>query len=274
MTYRIGRLLARHTPLIALLIGTGIPCALAQPLEQPEAVIEMPRPASRLAGDSAAGEPQAVAQPQVTGQARAGGQSLNEFEKMDLYHRRFTAAANNMAQLFKQLNQKIEEVSLAAKTVEAKDSSHNRRQLEAKLRQLENVRQSYSVQYSQLQSQMQNEYRNYAALSNNVRAKYKIPKDSKSLEDASLDSASAKVESEKNKSSGTKEAKNAKDTKAGNVKARQPQAEEPPSVDEPAKDPRVMDMDTQELRERRDGKIKPSTSNSEPVQAPTLGIVR
>ena len=62
---------------------------------------------------------------------------LTNFEKMELHHRRYTTAANSMAQLVKQLNQKIQEVSLAAKTAEAKDNSHNRRQLETKLRQLE-----------------------------------------------------------------------------------------------------------------------------------------
>src|SRR5690348_5275375 len=88
---------------------------------------------------------------------------LTNFEKMELHHHRYTTAANNMAQLLKQLNQKAQEVALAARVAEAKDSSQNRRQLELKLRQLDNVSSTYAIQYSQLQAQMQNEYRNYMA---------------------------------------------------------------------------------------------------------------
>ena len=269
MTYRIKRLLARHAPLIALLIGVATPDAFAQQLRQPAA--GLPEPASRSMDYSPPDQP------------KAGGQSMSEFEKMDLYHRRYTTAANNMAQLFKQLNQKIEEVSLAAKTVEAKDSSHNRRLLEAKLNQLENARQSYSVQYSQLQSQMQNEYRNYAALSSDLRAKYDTDEtaiDSRKQEDTGSDSTSAKAKSPKNKNSPTGNTKNANDTQAWNAKTSQPQTGELPPIDKPAKDPRVLDMDTRELRERRDGATKPATSNLEPAQGvesapePALSIIR
>ena len=107
------------------------------------------------------------------------GEPLTDFETMELHHRRYTTAANTMAQLFRQLNQKIQEVSLAAKTAEAKDNSHNRRLLADKLRQLENTRTSYSHQYAQLQSQMQNEYRSYTAISNDLKTRSDTVKDPK-----------------------------------------------------------------------------------------------
>ncbi|MDQ3185230.1 MAG: hypothetical protein M3Q16_01975 [Pseudomonadota bacterium] len=106
------------------------------------------------------------------------GEPLTDFETMELHYRRYTTAANTMAQLFKQLNQKIQEVALAAKTADAKNNSHNRRLLEDKLRQLESARTSTSHQYAQLQSQMQNEYRSYTAISNDLKARYDTPKDS------------------------------------------------------------------------------------------------
>src|SRR5690349_18562864 len=124
---------------------------------------------------------------------------LTNFEKMELHHRRYTAAANNMAQLVKQLNQKIQEVSLAAKTAEAKDNSQNRRQLETKLRQLENASATSSIQYSQLQAQMQNEYRNYMSLSNDLKDRYDTAKDSKNPENAARDATDSKEKAKRNK---------------------------------------------------------------------------
>lgn len=168
---------------------------------------------------------------------------LTDFEKLDLYHRRYTAAANNIAQLFKQLNQRIQEVSLAAKTFEAKDSSHNQRLLETKLRQLENVRTSYSVQYSQLHAQMQNEYRNYAALSSDLRNRHDTAGDPGNRE-GRKDGKDKKARSAK--TTGTKDAKN------GHLKAGEP-APEDLHAEEMPPDPRVLDMNTRELRARRDG---------------------
>ena len=150
---------------------------------------------------------------------------------MELHLRRYGAAANSMAQLFKQLNQKIQEVSLAAKTFEAKSNSHNRRLLEEKLRQLENMRASFSSQHNQLQSQMQNEYRSYAALSSSLKAKY----------DA-LDELQAKMDAAKAaRESGGKEAKS-NASKGKQTKPKESRAQEAkegrirsPAGDEPAK---------------------------------------
>lgn len=157
MAYTIRRLLTRCIGVMALaplLFGAGLSGALAE--EQ-----------TPLASD-------APALP-----SRSSEEPLTAFETMELHHRRYSTAANNIAQLFKQLNQKIQEVSQAAKAAEDKNNSHNRRMLADKIRQLENTRTSHSYQYAQLQSQMHNEYRSYTAISNDLKARYDTLKDSK-----------------------------------------------------------------------------------------------
>jgi septal ring factor EnvC (AmiA/AmiB activator) len=149
MTCGIVTSLARNAALVALVFGGCLSTVFAEQEEQkPDNIYEH----------------ESVSRP--------AGEPLTDFAIMELHLRRYSAAANNMAQLFRQLNQKIQEVSVAAKTVEAKNSFHNRRVLEEKLRHLENTRALLNVQHSQLQSQMQNEYRNYAASSTDLRTKY------------------------------------------------------------------------------------------------------
>ncbi|SEK67537.1 hypothetical protein [Nitrosovibrio tenuis] len=197
------------------------------------------------------------------------GQPLTDFERMELHHRRYSAAANSMAQLFKQLNQKIQEVSLAAKTVAAKDNSQNRRQLDVKLRQLENASTTYGHQYSLLQSQMQNEYRNYIALSNELKGRYDTAKDLKSGEITAKD-AGPKANPSKNKEPKVKEAKGAREPKeiktkgeAKNIKAKDARTEDMQArlLSSPsAKDPRVINLDPNEVRARRDGTENPASA--------------
>lgn len=209
---------------------------------------------------------------------------LTNFEKMELHHRRYTAAANNMAQIVKQLNQKIQEVSLAAKTAEAKDNSQNRRQLETKLRQLENAGATSSVQYSQLHAQMQNEYRNYMALSNDLKDRYDTAKDIKNQENSAGSKEKPKKtrESKAKEAKETKEAKEIKESKArGEVKGarvKETRIEDTQAKllsSSSSKDPRVMDLDPNEVRARRDG-IKSPASTAVPASTPgpTLNIVQ
>jgi hypothetical protein len=209
---------------------------------------------------------------------------LTNFEKMELHHRRYATAANNMAQLVRQLNQKIQEVSLAAKTAEAKDNSHNRRQLETKLRQLENASATSGIQYSQLQSQMQNEYRNYMALSNDLKDRYDVAKDSRNRENVTRDATGSKEKAKKDREPKVKEAKEAKESMARseakntqNTKVKETRTEDAQVrlLSSPSKkDPRVMDLDPNEVRARRDG-IKSPASAVVPGSAPgpTLNIV-
>jgi flagellar biosynthesis chaperone FliJ len=202
--------------------------------------------------------------------SRPIGEPLTDFEKLELYHRRYSNAANSMAQLFKQLNQKIQEVSLAVKTVEAKDNSHNRRQLETKLRQLESARSTYSTQYSQFHSQMQNEYRNYMAMSANLKAQHHTADISKNPQDTAEGRKDAKTPPAKKV-----KASKVKDQKGTKVKTREPETQYLQADDNAAKDPRIMDMDTTELRERRDASNRSNTSlTPSPTSGPALNSVQ
>ena len=162
---------------------------------------------------------------------------------------------------------------MAAKTFEAKDNSHNRRQLEIKLQQLENARVAYNIQYLQLQSQMQNEYRNHAAISNDLKARYDGIAEG-DREEAARNAGSAKAKSAGNKPAKAKGTKD-KDTESRHAKAKESRIEEEPVADSPARDPRVLDLDTKEVRARREGRsIVEAPERSEPAPVPTLDSVR
>jgi hypothetical protein len=240
MTWHIKSSWTRYAAMIALSLGLSLPSAFAERVEQEPLANDVPEEASRPIGEP-----------------------LTDFEKLELHHRRYSNAANSMAQLFKQLNQKIQEVSLAVKTVEAKDNSHNRRQLETKLRQLESARSSYSIQYSQLHSQMQNEYRNYMAMSANLKAQHDTGDISKNPQEHPAEGRKdTKTQPAKVKAS------KVKDQKGTKVKTGEPETQYLQANDNAAKDPRVMDMDTTELRERRDGSNR---SNKGLTPSPTSG---
>jgi len=233
----VGSSLARHMALIALFV-TGVP-AWAESVERVEQV-------ERVAPGVPAGTDTALPPVAVSEQtSRPVGERLSDYETMELHLRRYGAAANSMAQLFKQLNQKIQEVSLAAKTFDAKSNSHNRRLLEEKLRQLENMRASFSSQHNQLQSQMQNEYRSYAALSSSLKAKYDTldelqakvdtAKAAKAAQEAKESKSNAsKGKQTKPKESGAQEAKGAESQARQETRATNPQSSAKPAADSTA----------------------------------------
>jgi len=248
MTDDIGSVFARRAVLFALVLSTSIPGISSAAAQQAERN-RQDKPITDKA--------ESVSRPLEP--------PLTEFQKMQLHHRRYSAAANNMAHLFKLLNQKIQEVSLAAKTVEAKDNSHNRRQLEIRLQQLESARVAYSVQYLQLQSQMQNEYRNYAAISNDLKAKYDRP--ARSRGESARDAGSAKARSGGSKPAKAEGMEN-KDT--GSHAKTEPRIEEQSVSESVARDPRVLNLNTKEVRARREGrsKIEPSESSQPATEQP------
>ncbi|ARO88095.3 hypothetical protein EBAPG3_010100 [Nitrosospira lacus] len=249
MTYNLRSLRVRHIGLrvlvLALFISSiGVSTAYAGQTE------------SRAAAKGASGS------------SRSAEESMTDFEKMELYYRRYSAAANNMAELVKQLNLKIQDVSLAAKTVEAKSSSHNKRLLEEKLRHLESARISTGHQYAQLQSQMQNEYRSYTAISSNLKTRYDPAGDSGTVPKTVTET---KVQTPKAKDA------RAWDSKSGDMKASEIKIQEPPIEDFHVSDPKVMNLDTKELRARRDaGKNLNSgqTTAPPPASEPVLSPVR
>ena len=251
MSWDIGSSVVRHPALVALLLMTGLPSALAerlQPVEQPMERAELVEQPEQTGGQRPAADVSELT-------SRPIGERLTDYETMELHLRRYSTAANNMAQLFKQLNQKIQEVSQAAKTVEAKNSANNRRVLEEKLRQLENMRASFSSQHAQFQSQMQNEYRSYAALSSNLNAKYDR-----------LEELQTKVDS-------AKAAREAKDAKAKSTKGKQTKPKEPAGKD--GKDEKITDAES-----RQDAKTtNPAASSGSGLKpasgsGPTTHIIR
>lgn len=248
MTDDIGSVFARRAVLFALVFSTSIFSVSSAAAQQAE---------RNRQDKTIADTDESVSRPLEP--------PLTEFQKMQLHHRRYSAAANNMAHLFKLLNQKIQEVSLAAKTVETKDNSHNKRQLEIRLQQLESARVAYSVQYLQLQSQMQNEYRNYAAISNDLKAKYDMP--ARSRGESARDAGSAKAISSGNKPA---KARGMEDKDTENPAKAEPRVEEQPVAESAAKDPRVLDLNTKEVRARREGrsKIEPSESSQSVTEQP------
>jgi chromosome segregation ATPase len=232
----VGSSLARHTALIALFV-TGVP-AWAESVERVE---QVERVALEVPAETDTALPPAAVSEQTS---RPIGERLTDYETMELHLRRYGAATNSMAQLFKQLNQKIQEVSLAAKTFEAKNNSHNRRILEEKLRQLENMRASFSSQHNQLQSQMQNEYRSYAALSSSLKAKYDTldelqakvdtAKAAKETKEKERKSSASKGKQTKPKESRAEEAKAAESQARQEAGATNPQSSAKPAIDSTA----------------------------------------
>lgn len=234
----------------------GMPSASAAPVEK----------TSRVEHDQAAGNTPIPA---------PSGEPLTELERMELHYRRYSAAATSVAQLFKQLSQKIEDVTVATKAAEVKSSAHNKRVLEDKLRQLESARTTYNLQYAQLHGQMQNENRSYAAIvhdlknrygdanaskaEQNAKAKQTKGKDGKLKDSRTRETRQGKVNGQDSKTAGSR-------TAASKNKERDKQALDLQAEEREGKDPRVIDLNTKELRQRRDEATKP-------VSAPTLNAV-
>ena len=237
----------------------GMPSASAAPVEK----------TSRVEHDQAAGNTP------IPAPSPSGSEPLTELERMELHYRRYSAAATSVAQLFKQLSQKIEDVTVAAKAAEVKSSAHNKRVLEDKLRQLESARTTYNLQYAQLHGQMQNENRSYAAIVHDLKNRYSDANASKAEQDAKAKQTKGKdgklkdsrtretrqgeVKGQDSKTAGSR-------TAASKNKERDKQALDLQAGEREGKDPRVIDLNTKELRQRRDQVAKP-------VSAPTLNAV-
>ena len=98
---------------------------------------------------------------------RSLGQPLTETETIELHQRRYIEAADNIAKLFSQLDQKVQEVTQAAKALSA--SPYDERilfQLLYKARRMENAQKSFHNKYSQLKAKMQYELRSFIDANN------------------------------------------------------------------------------------------------------------
>lgn len=107
-----------------------------------------------------------------TPQYRSMGQLITDIEKMELHQRRFIDAANSLAKLFSQFDQRIYEITQAAKDVYTYPYNERAQdQLLYKARQMEGSQKSFDSRYSQLQAKMQYEFSNFIAASNAFIAK-------------------------------------------------------------------------------------------------------
>ena len=98
---------------------------------------------------------------------RSMGQPLTDIQRIELHQRRFIDAANSVAKLFSQFDQKVHEITRAAKAVS--ESPYNERvqqQLLYKTRQMENAQNTFDNRYIQLQAKMQYEFSNFISASN------------------------------------------------------------------------------------------------------------
>jgi hypothetical protein len=115
---------------------------------------------------------------------------------------------------------------------------------------------------------MQNEYRSYMAMSANLKARHDNDV-SRTPQDTAEAGKNAKMQPAKVKAS------KVKDQKGTKVKTREPEPQYLQANDNAAKDPRVMDMDTTELRERRDASNRSNTSlTPSPTSGPALNSVQ
>lgn len=102
---------------------------------------------------------------------RSMGEPLTDIERMELHQSRFIDAANSVAKLFNQFDQKVHEITQAAKAVS--ESPYNDwvlQQLLYKTRQMESAQNSFDNRYLQLQSKMQYEFSNFISASNDFMA--------------------------------------------------------------------------------------------------------
>lgn len=97
---------------------------------------------------------------------RSMGQPLTDIEKMELHQRRFIDAANSVAELFSQFDQRIHEFTQTAKDVVAYPyNDRTQDQLLYKARQIKSAQKAFNSRYSQLQAKMQYEFNNFIAVS-------------------------------------------------------------------------------------------------------------
>jgi hypothetical protein len=115
---------------------------------------------------------------------------------------------------------------------------------------------------------MQNEYRNYMAISANLKAKQDTAASASGNPQQETGECGKNAKTPRAKAKASK----AKDQRGTRVKTREPEPQYRHANDNEAKDPRVMDMDTTELRERRDGRSNTSLPPG-PTSGPALNAV-
>ncbi len=103
---------------------------------------------------------------------RALNESASNLEQLDKIHANTVELYNKLSALYSALDKKVTELEkLAAQ-------GGNQQQLIQATRQMQETQMSFNLQYLQLQSQMQNENRQYTAVSNIMKTKHDTVKNS------------------------------------------------------------------------------------------------
>ncbi len=148
---------------------SGLPTPLYRSMGQSIAEIPsksgLPTPLYRSMGHTLAEIPSKSGLP--TPLYRSMGQPLTETETIELHQRRYIEAADKIAKLFSQLDQKVQEVTQAAKALSASpDDERMLFPLLYKARRMENAQKSFHNKYSQLKAKMQYELRSFIDANN------------------------------------------------------------------------------------------------------------
>jgi DNA repair exonuclease SbcCD ATPase subunit len=104
---------------------------------------------------------------------RALDESASNLEQLYKIHANMVELYNKLSTLYSDLEKKVADLGkLAAR------SNTSREQLAEAARQLQETQMSFSLQYLQLQNQMQNENRNYTMVSNVMKTRHDTVKNS------------------------------------------------------------------------------------------------
>lgn len=111
--------------------------------------------------------------------AQAVDQIQADLSSLNQHHENYRQAAEKLSALYSNLSKKVDAVSKAAGAVSGSQSnSDSTNALLAATKQMQETQMSFNLQYLQLQEQMQNENRQYTAVSNILKTKHDTVKNS------------------------------------------------------------------------------------------------
>lgn len=105
---------------------------------------------------------------------KAVGQIQGDLDSLNQHHLRYREAAEKLSILYSDLSKKVAQVGQIANS--SNSSSSN--QLLNATKQMQEMQMSFNLQYLQLQEQMQNENREYTAVSNILKTRHDTVKNS------------------------------------------------------------------------------------------------
>lgn len=113
--------------------------------------------------------------------APAMNQIQADLASLNQHHENYRQAAEKLSAMYSELSKKAAQVAKLAGSLNASSggsSGNSEAQLMAATQQMQETQMSFNLQYLQLQNQMQNENRQYTAVSNILKAKHDTVKNS------------------------------------------------------------------------------------------------